>query len=403
MKPWSSLLAPTLLLSLAQLSLCDSLVRLPVHQRNFSLPTPFRAWSTLVRRGFVPDTPTAMQLTDVGKDIEYYAEVTVGTPGQVFRLDLDTGSADLWIYTQQDFQKKARLVKERKATPRRKERRKAEWHQMFNAERSATFRATGDPWIIHYVDGSYVRGAVGVDTVELGGINVRQQTIGLATEASKEFKDDVVDGVLGLGFQEISRLKAPPLFQNMISQKLVPNPVFSIFLGRQSEGGGGEIIFGGADSRYYTGALTYVPLVQAKYWTIDIDRLTVGNEKLIGPSKAVLDTGSTVIALPKEYLPKVHASLFPGSVHDDRLGWLVPCNPPKTKSQLTFWISGKEFKVPHRDLIREQVKSRDGYCFSSLVGTKDGVWLLGVAFLKSHYIVYDVGNLRVGLAPAAQA
>lgn len=35
--------------------------------------------------------------TDYGNDIEYYATISVGTPPQNFKLDMDTGSADLWF------------------------------------------------------------------------------------------------------------------------------------------------------------------------------------------------------------------------------------------------------------------------------------------------------------------
>jgi len=36
-------------------------------------------------------------VTDDGTDVEYYANVSVGTPKQNFKLDFDTGSSDMWF------------------------------------------------------------------------------------------------------------------------------------------------------------------------------------------------------------------------------------------------------------------------------------------------------------------
>lgn len=36
-------------------------------------------------------------VTDYENDIEYYGQVTVGTPGVTLKLDFDTGSSDLWF------------------------------------------------------------------------------------------------------------------------------------------------------------------------------------------------------------------------------------------------------------------------------------------------------------------
>lgn len=60
--------------------------------------------------------------------------------------------------------------------------------------------------------------------------------------------------VQGLGFPEISVTGAVPPFNNMISQGLVKEPVFSFWLNRDVEGRqGGELTLGGVDPAHYKG------------------------------------------------------------------------------------------------------------------------------------------------------
>ena len=58
----------------------------------------------------------------------------------------------------------------------------------------------------------------------------------------------------GLAFPEISIGRAVPPFQNMIAQRLVPEPVFSFWLNRAHPAGpGGELVLGGVDPDHFTG------------------------------------------------------------------------------------------------------------------------------------------------------
>lgn len=57
---------------------------------------------TRMQRVLQKKSPTGDQTGDVPaedsqNDSEYLCPVTIGTPGKVFTLDFDTGSADLWV------------------------------------------------------------------------------------------------------------------------------------------------------------------------------------------------------------------------------------------------------------------------------------------------------------------
>jgi hypothetical protein len=81
-------------------------------------------------------------------DFEYVARIYIGTPGQPFDVILDTGSSTLWV---PNFDCIRCSMKNR-----------------FNSSQSSTYRSTNGSWDLIYMDGSYVAGIFGVDTVVVG-------------------------------------------------------------------------------------------------------------------------------------------------------------------------------------------------------------------------------------------
>jgi len=56
------------------------------------------------------------------------------------------------------------------------------------------------------------------------------------------------------------------------------------------------LILGGTDSSYYTGSLTYVPLIQEDYYLISIDHIYVGNKNYdVSGMKGIVDSGTSLL------------------------------------------------------------------------------------------------------------
>ncbi|KAF9922110.1 Vacuolar protease A [Linnemannia zychae] len=303
-------------------------------------------------------------LTDVARDVQYYAEVEIGSNMQKFRMDLDTGSSDMWVADITCKTRRRRFIK----------------------ANSTTFKPLKGKFEISYGDGSAVRGFFGQDRVNLGGLVIEDQTVGLATLQTMSFSNDVIDGILGLGFNTISCMPGTltPM-DNLIKQKLIQEPIFSVWLGRSTEGGGGEYRFGSYDPERIDGELTWVPVTVKRYWQIKCDGLFFGDVDLELSSDVIVDTGTTLVILPTAVAKAIHDHI-PGSYYDDSHGWVVP-NTPEVANLPGFQLllGGTKFDVIMKDLMREEVEGKDGFVYSGIASS-------------DRICIFDVGQERIGIA-----
>ena len=145
---------------------------------------------------------------DIQNDSEYLAQVGIGSPAQTLKLDFDTGSADLWVFSEElssSVQTQA----------------KASGHAIFNSSGSSTWKESpGQSWQIQHGDGSTASGNVGTDTLTVGGLTIQNQAIETAKQLSSQFQKGAGDGLLGLAFGSINTVQPVAVktpVENMIS------------------------------------------------------------------------------------------------------------------------------------------------------------------------------------------
>ena len=188
---------------------------------------------------------------------QYYGEITLGTPPQSFEVIFDTGSADLWVAGSGCDSSCGR-------------------HAEYDSSKSSTYIANGTSFDIMYGSGP-VSGFQSIDTLDMGGLQVQNQEFAEVTNAEglgAAYKMGKFDGILGMAFGVLSVNSVPTPFDNLVAQGLVENPEFSFFLGNSNEEAG-ELLLGGTDPSYYTGDITYVPLLAPTYWEITLDDFVV--------------------------------------------------------------------------------------------------------------------------------
>lgn len=310
---------------------------------------------------------------------QYFSQIAVGTPPQNFKVVLDTGSSNLWVPSR-DCGSIACFL-----------------HSKYDHSESSTYKKNGSEFAIRYGSGS-LEGYVSKDTVRIGDLEIKDQLFAEATsEPGLAFAFGRFDGILGLGYDTISVNGIPPPFYSAIDQGLLDEPVFAFYL---SDAGSddSEAIFGGVDKSHYTGELTKIPLRRKAYWEVDLDAITLGDQTVeIDSTGAILDTGTSLLALPSTLAELLNREI--GAKKGFSGQYSVECDTRDSLPDLTFTLTGHNFTIGAYDYILEV----QGSCISAFMGfdipePAGPLAILGDAFLRKYYSVYDLENDAVGLA-----
>ena len=64
----------------------------------------------------------------------------------------------------------------------------------------------------------------------------------------------------------------------------------------------------------YTGDFTYTPITTRGYWQFDMASVSVGGASFAGATKAIADTGTSLLAIPKDSLTSLLTKFPSGAV-----------------------------------------------------------------------------------------
>lgn len=318
-------------------------------------------------------------------NVQYFADISLGNPSQEFTVVLDTGSANFWVPSDECTSIACYL------------------HSSYKSEKSYTYVENGTDFAIQYGSGS-VEGFTSQDTLRIGDLEIEEQTFGEVTrEPGLAFAFGKFDGILGLAFESISVNRIQPPFYNAMERGLLDEPVFSFKLGdKDRECNEGVFTIGGIDHDAYDGDLVYLPVRRQAYWEVALDSVTLGDAsgEFFGAAGAILDTGTSLLTFPSNLC----------SVMNDMIGakkqwngqYTLPCEGRHKLPDLTFELAGYNFTLGPYEYTLEQdntcISVLTPFDFPSSIGT---VAILGDAFLRKYYSVFDFGNKAIGLAEAA--
>jgi len=310
---------------------------------------------------------------------QYFSEISIGTPAQTFKVVLDTGSSNLWVPSQGCGSIACYL------------------HTKYDSSASSTYKKNGTNFEIRYGSGS-LSGFISQDVVTIGDLTIKHQDFAEATEEpGLAFAFGRFDGIMGLGFDTISVNQIVPPFYQMIEQHLLDEPVFAFYLG-DADSEKSEVVFGGIDDSHFTGEMTNIPLRRKAYWEVDLDAITFGDSTApLDDTGAILDTGTSLIALPSTLAELLNKEM--GAKKGFNGQYTVECDKRDSLPDMTFTLTGYNFTITPYDYILEV----QGSCISAFMGMDfpaGPLVVLGDAFLRKWYSVYDLGKGSVGLAAA---
>ncbi|KAI0023380.1 Asp-domain-containing protein [Xylariomycetidae sp. FL0641] len=313
---------------------------------------------------------------------QYFSEISIGTPPQDFKVILDTGSSNLWVPSTQCGSIACYL------------------HSKYDSSASSTYKKNGTEFEIRYGSGS-LSGFVSQDVMTIGDITVKGQDFAEATsEPGLAFAFGRFDGILGMGFDRLSVNGIVPPFYQMVNQKLIDEPVFAFYLSGENGGDDSEVVFGGVDEDHYSGKITEIPLRRKAYWEVDLDSISFGKETAdLENTGVILDTGTSLIALPTDLAELLNKEI--GAKKSFNGQYTVECDVRDSLPDITFTLSGYDFAISPYDYILEV----QGSCISTFMGMDfpapvGPLAILGDAFLRKWYSIYDLGKGTVGLAKA---
>jgi len=308
----------------------------------------------------------------------YWGTVTLGTPAQEFKVIFDTGSGNLILPAKTCDM--AGCNPHRKYAPKASSTAAAVVNERGESSTEISF-GTGD------ISGDYYQDKFCI--AENLCTNVR--FVAATQQSEQPFAETPFDGILGLGFQDLSMGKHFNILDDLNAGGQLPKGKFSVYLTDDSSS---EITFGGYKPEQVASDIVWAKVVRESYWQVGVDDITFNNVQTglcKGGCQVAVDTGTSMLAGPSELVEAL----------TDKLQAKDDCSNFDKLPTIGFKIKNKVLNLAPDDYMDKS----DGDCSFSVMSLdvpppKGPLFIFGDPFLRRFVTIYDKNGPRVGFAVA---
>ncbi|EXJ94865.1 hypothetical protein A1O1_03263 [Capronia coronata CBS 617.96] len=342
---------------------------------------------------------------DQQNDAFYTCPVQFGTPAQTLDLDLDSGSADLWVWSTHLPSKTVEAAM-------------ASGAAVFDPDNSSTFKGMpGSTWQIRYGDNSAASGTVGTDNVKIGNITIEGQAVELASRISSQLQNQTESrGLFGLAFGKINTVRPKAVhtpLENMILQQDIPasQELFTCYLGsykdkNDPDHGQSFYTFGGIDEGVVQSSgqpISYTPIDNSEgFWMFSSPSVVINGVAIELPNnQAIADTGTTLMLVTDQICDQIYGAIDGAEYSEDAMGWVFPADTPaENLPTVSFAVGSKQIVIEKEHLSFAAYNSTMVFGGIQSQGNLN-FNIFGDVFLQGVYAVFDAGNKQFGVVQRA--
>jgi yapsin 1 len=341
--------------------------------------------------------------------VYYLAEVALGTPPQKFQIDIDTGSSDLWV--------------------------KADGSPgAYSRNSSSTWSHYADNFYIAYGDQTSASGDWATETLGFADAQIPKFIFGEATSATSQ-------PVFGIGYSGIeASIHQPNAFTydnfpiRLAKEGFVNTPAYSLYL-NDFAAKTGSVLFGAVDKSKIDGSLTILPTIKDQTTdskpkeflvtlnSIDINVNGTTTNALDKTRHVLLDSGTSLTYLPPQTTRTIAQKFQLLQVSG---GWGLTKKQvdalPDTAT-LDYNLQGAHVGVKVKDLFTLGKNYLNQQLYIEYNGVREPFYqiliadggdrgpgndepvelakfIFGDSFLRSAYVVYDIGADKIAVSQA---